>query len=241
MLKLFTTILVFAMVFTGKASGENTKAQNLPVFDDKILRFGFNIGFNTMDFGITPTSYSTHDSIVLNPDLYRLSPGFHVSAVSNLRLGEYFDFRFMPGISFGQRKLDFINIRNPNSSVEFSPQKINSSYLDFPMHLKYKALRINNIRPYFVGGFNFRIDMAAKKDYNEEKGQYLRLKRASYYYELGIGFESYLAYFKLTTEIKVSVGITDNLVHDTNSRHPEFVNAIDRLTSRLVCLSFYFE
>jgi len=215
---------------------QKPKVKNLPTHDDRLLHFGFTVGLNTMDFGIV----HNEESDTLFADLYRLQPGFHVSMVSNLRLTKYLDLRFLPGISFGQRPIAFIN--NDFQSVEFSPQKINSSFVEFPLLLKYKAKRINNFRPYLIGGGNLRLDLAAKKDFDDEKDIYLRLKRFDFYYEIGFGFDSYLMFFKLSTEIKYSVGLRNVLLKGgTASTYPEYENAIDELYSHLIMLSFHFE
>ena len=83
--------------------------------------------------------------------------------------------------------------------------------------------------------------MSAKKDYDEEKDIYIRLKPFDYYWELGFGVDSYLQYFKLSTELKLSIGFSDVLVHDYNTSHPQFVSSIDQLLSRIIMLSFHFE
>ena len=48
-----------------------------------------------------------NDTSFLIPELNDLVPGFHVGIVSNLKLNEYVDLRFLPGISLGQRKILF--------------------------------------------------------------------------------------------------------------------------------------
>lgn len=231
-LVILLTILLAGSVTLAQAP----KVKNLTTHDDHALHFGFNVGLNTMDFGFRQ---NLSDTARLNADLYQLQPGFHVSIVSNLRLGNYFDLRFLPGISFGQRDIEFLDFNA--DPIESSPQKISSSFIEFPLLLKYKAKRINNFRPYVIAGFNVRLDMSAKKDYSEEGENYIRLKPVDVYYELGFGFDSYLMYFKLSTELKLSIGLTDILVHDYNVSRPEFVTSIDKLYSRIVMLSFYFE
>lgn len=227
-------------------SAQVPRVKNLPTHDDRVLHFGFNIGLNTMDFRVENLGTDTiTGGVQLFADLYRLKPGFHVSIVSNLRLNEYMDLRFLPGIAFGQRELFFTtNDGQPYGSGESGVkaiQKLNSSFIDFPLLIKFKAERINNFRPYVVAGGNIRLDLASKKEYEEEKEIYLRLKSLDYYYEMGIGFDFYLQYFKLSTELKYSIGIRDVSVHDPPVSHPEYIAAIDYLKSRIIMLSFYFE
>jgi hypothetical protein len=129
-----------------------------------------------------------------------------------------------------------------DGSIYNERQRLESSFLEFPLLLKYKGARLNNVRPYIVGGINYRYDLAGKKDYDVEKQVYLRLRRSDLYYEFGAGFDFYLPYFKLSVELKMSNGIRDVLVHDRNNGgHEEYVDAIKRMHSQIWILAFHFE
>ncbi len=41
--------------------------------------------------------------------------------------------------------------------------RVESSFLEFPLLLKYKGDRLNNVRPYVIGGLNYRYDLAGSK------------------------------------------------------------------------------
>jgi len=211
---------------------------NYQEVDHKIIHFGFTIGFNTMDFGINSSlaPYGA-DSTVLIPELNNLSPGFHVSVVSSLRLSDNFDFRFLPGISLGQRNILFYN---QNKIVE-KEMNIESTFIDLPFLIKYKADRIKNYRPYLIGGVNIRNDMARNKEFNDDEGIYIKLKPFDIYYEVGFGLDFYLAYFKLSTEVKYSVGTRNVVSSDASQDYPQYANAIDELNSRMFMFSLHFE
>ena len=211
---------------------------NYQEVDHKIIHFGFTIGFNTMDFGIKSSlaPYGV-DSTVLIPELNNLSPGFHVSVVSSLRLSDNFDFRFLPGISLGQRNILFYN---QNKIVE-KEMNIESTFIDLPFLIKYKADRIKNYRPYLIGGVNIRNDMARNKEFNDDEGIYIKLKPFDIYYEVGFGLDFYLAYFKLSTEVKYSVGTRNVVSSDASQDYPQYANAIDELNSRMFMFSLHFE
>jgi len=211
---------------------------NYQEVDHKIIHFGFTIGFNTMDFGINSSlaPYGA-DSTVLIPELNNLSPGFHVSVVSSLRLTDNFDFRFLPGISLGQRNILFYN---QNKIVE-KEMNIESTFIDLPFLIKYKADRIKNYRPYLIGGVNIRNDMARNKEFNDDEGIYIKLKPFDIYYEVGFGLDFYLAYFKLSTEVKYSVGTRNVVSSDASQDYPQYANAIDELNSRMFMFSLHFE
>jgi hypothetical protein len=226
---LFSAIIVVA---------QKQKPKNESWYDDKTLHFGFSVGFNTMDFKITPTVPNPAvDSLSLYPEVSKLYPGINIQIVSDFKPARDFDIRFLPGVSFGQRVVMFYN----NGKIYNSEQKLESSFLEFPLLLKYKGLRLNNIRPYLIGGLNFRYDLAAKKEFDQEKPVYMRLRRSDLYYEIGPGFDFYLPYFKLSIELKMSNGLRDVLVHDNSSGKPQYVNSIEKMKSQIWIIAFHFE
>ena len=214
---------------------QKKKVRHDPVYDKKPVHFGFTVGLNTMDFNVDLSGDS------LYADVSRLSPGFNVGIVSSFKLNEYFDIRILPGITFGERNLSYYTYDKITlKTIDFiKDQSIHSYFMEFPMIIKYKSKRINNFRPYLVGGANYRIDLAARKEYDGE--DYLRLRRSDIYYEVGFGIDFYNKYFKFSTELKLAVGMLDVLVHDPATSNPHYVTAIDRLQSNLWLLSFHFE
>jgi hypothetical protein len=216
--------------------GQKQKPKNSSWYDDKYMHFGFSLGYNAMDFKIIPSQqYFSVDS--LYPEVSRLNPGINIQIVTNARLSDHFDVRFLPGVSFGQRVIRYYK----NRELYNDGQKLESSYLEFPLLLKYKGDRMNNVRPYVIGGLNYRYDLAGKKEYDDEKPVYLRLKRPDLYYEAGAGLDFYLTYFKLSVELKLSTGLGNVLVMEPAPRHPEYFNAIEKLKSQIWILSFHFE
>jgi len=212
--------------------GQKQKPKNDSWYDDKPLHFGFSLGGNLMDFNI-----NSADTSSLLPEVSLLNPGINIQIVTNLKLHRYFDLRFLPGVSFGQRNVRYYK----NTTTYNEKQRVESSYLEFPLLLKYKGERLNNVRPYVIGGVNFRYDLAGKKEYDDEKPIYLRLKRSDIYYEFGAGLDFYLTYFKLSVELKMSTGFRDVLVHEPAPGHPQFVNAIEKMRSQIWILAFHFE
>ena len=217
-------------------SGQKEKPMNRSWYDEKLLHFGFSLGFNTMDLNITPSQeYLEADS--LYPEVTRLNPGINIQIVTNLHPSRYIDIRFLPGVSFGQR-----NVRYYKDQVLYNEQqRIESSFMEFPLLLKYKGDRLNNVRPYVIGGLNYRYDLAGKKEFDDERPVYIRLKRSDLYFEVGTGLDFYLTYFKLSVELKMSNGLRNVLVDDAAPGHLQFHNAIDKMRSQLWILAFHFE
>jgi hypothetical protein len=229
------------------ASSQRSVVRNLPEHDYRALHFGFTLGLNTMDFKIRASEYAVNNDMYA--EVSNLSPGFNINVVSSFRMGDYFDLRILPGVSFGQRRIDYYTMdgtalpgsENNNGSFEPSfiiSQELESSFLELPVILKYKSTRINNYRPYLLGGINFRYDLA--RNFNEDDGIYLSLKPFDTYLETGFGIDFYLPYFKFSTEIKYAAGFLNALDRRENSR-PQYQDAINIMRSNLVVLSFHFE
>ena len=70
-------------------------------------------------------------------------------------------------------------------------------------------------------------------------------RRDGHYPVIGPGCDIYLEYFKLSPELKFCVGFNDMIERDRpnleNEADIKYTNAIDRLLSRLLILSFNFE
>ncbi len=236
------SILLLGIMLQVLAQEERPK--NLPAFDLKRLHFGFTVGFNTMDMAFK-RNYEAEDFVYA--DITKVLPGFQVSIVSDLRLNQNWNLRFLPGISFGSRDINFYEYGTAGQgdplrlSDVANPVTLGPSFLDFPLHFKYRSDRVNNYRPYFVGGVNFRYDMSAKKEYDSESNEYLKFKPADLYVEFGFGVDTYLRYFKFAPEIKFAVGLFNVMADQGRPPFYQFAASIERATSFIVMLNFHFE
>jgi hypothetical protein len=164
--------------------------------------------------------------------------------------------RFTPGISFGGiREINYVLTNDQSTLInpEDIPVKVESNFLEFPLLLKYKSLRLNNFRPFVIGGINTRIDLAAtKKTWGRSKKEnnLILVKPLDFYYEIGAGMDFYLQYFKFAIEFKYSVGIR-NVLQTSINKHGEvivpdpedaiYTESIDRLFSRMFMITLHFE
>lgn len=236
-------------------NAQKEKVKRDPTHDDAWLHFGFSIGVNTMDFNIKSSQMAVDSGIYT--EVSNLRPGFHVHALSNLRLANNFDLRFTPGIAFGGvREINYV-LSDPNSALidpADNPVKVESNFLEFPLLVKYKSNRLNNFRPYLIGGANMRLDLAATKKTwgrSRKENNLVLLKPFDLYYEIGTGFDFYLENkLKIAIELKYSVGVT-NLLRTSIHKHGDtivpdpqdavFTDSIDRLFSRMFMITLHFE
>ncbi len=214
---------------------QKPKLLNYQEVDKKLLHFGFSLGFNSMNMGIK-RSFENYQKDTLFADVSKLQPGFNVHIISELRLTDNLALRCLPGLSFGERRLVFV--KNGSENLKMS---LESNFIDFPLLIKYKSKRINNYRPYLLLGGAMRYDLAARKDYDQEGNEWIRLKPLDYYAEIGFGIDWYLVFFKFSNEIKFSMGFRDILVHEPYDAYPQYTNAIEKLNSYLLTIAFNFE
>jgi hypothetical protein len=242
MKKLSFTLLITLLLSGFINAQKRDVVQNLIFVDHKKLHFGFTVGLNTSDFWIR-NSDSFFDTTVIR-QVYGIenaqAPGFHLGPISNLRLGKYLDLRLLLDLTFTQRDLSYIVLKeNQDGNMVFTSHtmKLSSTFIEFPLLLKYKSERINNYRVYLIGGVKPVIDLAAKKKIPEEEMPMIRLKQPDVYGEFGTGIDFYLPYFKFSTELKMGVGL-DNVAVPDNT---EYTGALKYLKSKIFMLSFHFE
>ena len=255
---------------------QQQKPQNLRTYDNEPYHFGFIIAYNQMwysfkyidKYQITPHSASEYPNTAdtyFNTDATYFArciesdskPGFTVGVVGNLRLGKYFDLRLIPSLSFGTRtiKYDFyrdITLVDPTSdkqNVAFTKEKsILSTFVEFPVQVKYRSKRLNNVAAYIIAGANFKIDLASQKKSQIEVNDPLtgeqhsvidniRVKRGDIAAEIGAGFDFYNSTFKFGVEVKMGLGLLNIL----DSQNLIYDSSIKSLRNRTFQVSLTFE
>ena len=243
------TVVVFALVFLANGSLMGQRRiyihPNLMHYDEKSYNFGFSLGLNKMNFSLKPVDdFSSLDYSLQNrhlfDSLYTVLPvpeyGFNIGIISNLKLGKQWDLRFIPTLTFGDRIIEYTGMRN-NELIRRT-QRIESTFLDAPLHLMYKSVRMGNTRVYVIGGAKYSYDLASAEDQKDYEEEILsRIKKNDFFYELGAGITQYFFYFKFSIEIKASFGVRDMIARENTI----FSNSIEQLNSQIIMISLLFE
>lgn len=259
---LFILLLLFLCV-PNQGKSQRAVVLNMPDYDEESLfHFGFILGVNMSYATIRPINdLRTHvfDSTYL-PDILPLpdsakvlsvystpTPGFVISIVANMHLTRDLELQFVPSLSFGDRTLlyDIETFRKrvgEKDSILFSTisKKVPSTYVNFPIEIKYKAFRYNNFRPYLLAGAQYTLDLASQAKKREEKNRnekIVKFNQNDVYIEAGVGFDFYNEWFKFGLELKMMYGLMDVLKRE----HNLYTNSIDRLNSKIFQVSFTFE
>ena len=238
----FLIILFFLLKYFSAVSQYpfvREKIENLPNFDKKILHYGYFVGLNDYDFKFEYSS-DYYTLLNLNDIEIEKSNGFNVGLIGDLRINNFFNLRFEPGLYANQRKLiypDQDGLINENDKI----REIKSTYIHLPLLIKFSSIRINNFKPYVVGGISSSLNLSSNEKNNDDNSNNVfRMKTNSLYYEVGFGIDFYLTYFKFSPSIRGIFSFKNELVNDNDSNSP-WTSNIENLYSRGLLINFTFE
>lgn len=219
---------------------QKAKVWNKPLYDAYKFHYGFSFKAGTLNFSVKPSEYfKTNDTIKSVTGNGKAI--FGANMVGNMKLNNYFDLRFIPGMQFGQREMVYEEKLNTGNYVKTKMQ-IETTLLEFPVLIKYRSTRENNYRPYIIAGVNYAIDLAAMK--KQKEGEFIiKLNRQDILLEAGFGVDYYLPFFKFGTEIKFSYGLL-NIVNYDSYQEPvnkKYLDVFEKLGTKMLTLAIYFE
>ena len=224
-----------AQLFT-KERIQNDANGGKGTMDKNLLSWGYFLGFNSYDF-----KFEYEEDM---PDiLVEESFGFNVGLIGDLRINDYFNLRFEPGLYISQRNLQY----DPSYFVgtEFTDadllREVKSTYIHLPLLLKVSTKRVNNIKPFLVGGISTALNLSSNEENPDDNsaGQF-RTKKNMYFYELGFGIDFYLFYFKFTPSIRGVFALNDEIVRDVDPSSP-WTSNVNTMKTRGVFVNFTFQ
>ena len=229
-------MVILLCLFSGVSVwGQKQKVKNQPYADQRLYHFGFNIGLHSQDLIIDNSGYVGENGEVWHCEIPNYSPGFSVSLIADLYLNPYMNLRFVPTMHFGDKDFTF----REEQSGELHQARIRSSYLSLPLNLKLGSMRINNYRPYLLGGVYGAFDVGRQKNMS------VLLKSMDYGVEIGFGCDFYLPIIKVCPEIKFCFGLADLIERNRSDLRDKellkYTQALSRGTSRMIVLSIAFE
>ncbi|TNJ44657.1 PorT family protein [Tamlana fucoidanivorans] len=204
--------------------------------DNDLLRWGYYLGINNYDFNF---DYNQDKR-----DIYvKRTPGFNVGLIGNLRVNSFIDLRFEPGLCITTRELYYSRTYFEGIEVRESDliREVKSTYIHFPLLVKLSAKRINNFKPFVVGGISTAINLSSNENNPEDNsnGQF-RTTTYPLFYELGFGIDLYFYNFKFTPSIRGIFGINDELVRDKDPNSP-WTSNVASMKTRGLFINFTFQ
>lgn len=231
-------LLVYILLLTGLYCNAQFGTQvfskdpiiNLENFDKQRTHWGYFLGFNSYGFKFDYLNTPDRDIVV------KQTTGFNVGLVGNLRLFEYLDLRFEPGLYYTQRNLTFPEVTDPFEQL----REVKSTYLHFPLLLKFSALRTGNVRPYLVGGFSRTMNLSSNEGSQDDNlARIFRMKKQTNNWEVGFGVDLYFEYFKFSPSIRGVFGLDDELIRD-NDPNSAYTGNVSSMKTRAILVNFTF-
>ncbi|UAY52498.1 type IX secretion/gliding motility protein PorT/SprT [Ferruginibacter albus] len=213
---------------------------NQQEFDQKILHFGINVGFNQSHFNFTHhDQFLTQDSVM---DIESInSTGINLAWLVNYKISDHFDFRTYPlDLTFSERAFQYA-LKYPdaiNDETPITTKKVQSIALSLPVTIKFTSDRIGNLKVYTIAGARLDYDLAASASSDRNVDAIIKLNKFGYGLEGGIGFHLYFPYFVLSPELKFDWGLAN--LHNRNANN-KYSNNIDKIYARMVSFSLTIE
>lgn len=228
--KLITLFLCFAFLGVFSAKAQQEKIHYSTDFDNKKIYWGFYLGLNQKSFKISYTDDDTY--IDVEP-----SVGFSVGLIAALKLHKNIDLRLEPGLSSNTKVLSFTNI--PGGARD-SIREIGATYLHIPLILKLSTNRLNNFRPYVLGGLSYDYNFSSNEDNPDDNsnGEF-RMTTGNFGYELGIGCDFYMPFFVFSPSLRGTFALNNELVYDDDPNSP-WTGSVDYLGTRGIFISLAF-
>lgn len=229
-------ILLISFLFSYPIYSQKRRVKNLQSYDKHFLHFGFYLSLNQYDFDIKyRNNFRELDSLYLLQS--EPQKGFNLGIVSNMRIYDCLSLRFMPGLTFADRKLNYTFIEH-DTIVFTSSKLVEATFIDFPLYIKYKSMRVNNFRAFLLAGTKFSLDLISQEKVEQNyKDIMIRLNKYDLNYEIGAGFDYFYEFFKFSVEFIYSHGFFNKLVYDSSL----YSRSIDKLMTRSFTINFTFE
>lgn len=225
--------LSFYLLISATFFAQRDRVENLPTFDKRKLHYGFYLGINQNDFKLNiKKSNISNANIIVEP-----SSGFNVGLIADLRLHKNLNLRFEPGLVTNSKNIYFNHIDTAQDSV----REIGSTYLHVPVILKFSTDRYKNIRPYVLAGVSYDYNFSSNEENQDDNsaGQF-RMQTHNFMYEVGMGIDIYLNFFKFSPSIRGAFSINNEVKYDNNA-NSQWTAPINFMGTRGIFLNFAFE
>ncbi|MCB0575348.1 MAG: PorT family protein [Saprospiraceae bacterium] len=229
-------LLFLAIMWPGSAvQAQFNQGQNLNYrdFQSKNYYFGITLGYNQSDFRIYHSKdFIRNDSFARAESI--TGPGFNLGIVSNLRIGEFFDIRFLPTLSFVERNIRYTS---PGESGRIFQRPIESVLVEMPFHVRYKSATYHDFRLFVIAGVKYSFDVASDSRTRQAAG-IVKIAPTDFQVEYGAGIQFFFPYFIFSPEFKVSQGLNNVLIFNNKL---EQSNVLEKVLSRTFTISLHFE
>ncbi|SFO16298.1 probable protein-translocating porin PorT [Algoriphagus ornithinivorans] len=251
--------VIFLLFLAFLFSSEKLSAQGLfgmtstSGSDDKLVSYGFFLAGHNSTYRL---EYSNAFLNAANPAagdvraiFPRYNPGFSLGFIGMLRFHDQVQLLFTPKVGFYEFKTEvhFFPDNFPGNNTPSPDEPVNSTFdiqtytseatmVELPLLMKYKSVRFNNTRMYFLGGGSYQFRTKSQEEANLED---LVTTGQDFTIEMGMGFEIYFKFFKFAPEIRFSHGL--NNLYQAENTNPDIRDALTSVRRKTITLYLNFQ
>ncbi len=230
---LFILFFAFSVNVNGQRNFSSGDNYNFSDFQKKPYYFGITLGYNNSVFRpFRSKEFIQTDSINAIEGLS--GPGFNLGIVTNLKIGDYFDIRFLPTFSFAERNIQY---DRQSRDIPFNINTVESVFVELPFQVRYKSAPFHDIRLFVIAGVKYGFDVASDSRTRQAE-TIVKVSPNDFSFEYGAGIQFFFPYFIFSPEFKISHGIGNTLIFNDNL---EESRVLEKLLSRTFTISFHFE
>lgn len=227
-------VLIFLISFSARG-----QVINLGSFDMNVIHYGIQVGYTQSKFDFDFSENEQLREMIQGATSY-YAAGFHLAVIGDLKLTNFINLRFLPGITLINRNIHYDweeGYFNSHNKLD-TKRTVESVYGELPLDIKFRAMRWRNMRPYVTGGISYGFDFASLRNNKSNNNlSIVKLNTSDFRYTIGVGSDFYLRYVKFAVELKMAFGIPDLKIPDNDPYSQSTVN----LYTRSVMLGFTFE
>ncbi len=227
----FSVLLSFIVVavsaqYIGKGN------YNYKDFQKKPFYYGIHLGVNYSGYNIGHSKNFIGNESIRIVESER-GAGFHLALITNLKIGEFFDLRFIPGFSFTERNLAYTSTIENNIDVI----KNEAVFVELPFMLRFKSAPYKDKRAFVLAGVKYSVDVNSNAE-SRDADQLVRISPHDFQLEIGAGVQFFYPYFIFSPEIKFSRGIVNSLIYNDALNQ---ARVLEDVSSSIFTISFSFE
>lgn len=207
-------------------------AQDNKHYDWRKFNLGFTMGMN---YSMVRMDYADLENNPRRPGLKDIVvkpiPGINLGMISNLRIVDMLDLRFIPSVSLQQRNFNY----KLNKDSTFL-RRLEAAYLDLPLLIKFKSQFWRNHRVYVMGGGKFSWNLSSDKKVKDDP-DILKTDKYDHSVVVAFGVDIYGDRVKLSPEISYAFGLPNIY----NAENTSYGNNILRIRTHMLLFSLNFE
>lgn len=180
----------------------------------------------------------------------KFSPGFSLGFIGILRFHDQLSLMFIPKVGFYEYKTEvtyfsdqidteligddvLVSGENLGNVMEYTSE---ATMVELPLLFKYRSVRFNNTRMYWLGGASYQFRTKGQDEANVDD---IVMTGQDFSIEAGMGFEFYFKYFKFAPEVRFSHGLMN--AYQAENTRPELRDAISSIRRKSITVYLNFQ